>query len=408
MNARVKKWLKRLGVLLVVLFVLLGVIGFWLLRTESGSRFALERAKSTLAGKLLVAEVKGTLISPLELHDVEYRDATSGIDVKVKSLHIEYEFFGLIHSNLRVQNARIEGVEVALTTVPPVPMPAVPAPSLETLHVGSMHVVQDGKPVFASDSLDAAATWTSKALHIGKLALRAPDGRIDLVAAIDSYADLRGSGKVDLDWSIADESDKNEGNTSRRAVATVGMDGDGKQTRFVLALTQPLVANAHGTIAPTDKALPWTVDLDVPAFDPATLSKGASLKSLALSLKGGGDRSGGTLTGSVDADKHRVLLDPFKFVHDDKTFTVETLRLRSPEATGSLSAHAKVQLDAKPVGGDATVDWAEVELPAELAGQALATHGHVEASGNAQKFAAHGALSLSPTSASARRSSWRT
>jgi translocation and assembly module TamB len=318
-------------------------------------------------------------------------------------LRIEYEFIGLFHRTLRVLNARIDGVDVALTTVPPPTTPAAATPSLETLltppldilvdslRVGKTNVAQDGKPVFASDSLDLAATWTSKSLHVAKLALRAPDGKIDLAAAIDSYKDLRGTGKVDVDWRIADETQN-----SRRAVATVSMDGDGKLTRFVVALAQPLVLNAHGTVAPTDKALPWTVDLDVPAFDPATLSKDASLKSLALSLKGGGDKAGGTLTGSVDADKHRVVLDPFKFSRDDKTFTVETLRLSSPEASGTLSATAKVQLDAKPVGAEASVDWADVELPTELAGQPIATHGHVEASGSAQKYAAHGKLSLGP------------
>ena len=403
MNARAKKWLKRIGLLLIALCVLLGGIGFWLLRTESGTRFALERAKSALAGKLLVAQATGILVSPLELHGVEYRDDASGIDVKVQSLRVEYEFIGLFHRTLRVVDAQIDGVDVALTTVPPPQTPAAATPSIETLltppldilvdklRVGKTHVAQDAKPVFASDSLDLAATWTSKSLHVAKLALRAPDGKIDLAAAIDSYKDLRGTGKVDIDWRIADEAQNNT-----RAVATVNMDGDGKQTRFVVTLTQPLVANARGTIAPSDKALPWTVDLDVPAFDPATLSKDASLKSLALSLKGSGDKSGGTLTGSVDADKHRVMLDPFKFSRDDKAFTVETLTLRSPEASGSLSAKAKVQLDAKPVAGEVTVDWAEVELPADLAGQALATHGHLEASGNARKYAAHGKLSLGP------------
>ena len=403
MNARAKKWLKRTSIVLALLIVLFVGIAFWLLRTESGTRFALERAKSALAGKLLVAEVKGILVSPLELHDVEYRDATSGIDVKIKSVRVEYEFVGLLHRVVHVQNAQIEGVDVSLTTVPATATPATPRPSLQTLltppldvlidglHIGTTQVTQDGKPVFASDSVEAAATWTGKALHVGKLALRAPDGKVDASGAIDSYATLRGSGKVDIDWRIADENDKN-----RRAVATLDIDGDEKVTRFALALSQPIAAQAQGTVGAADKTLPWTVDLVVPAFDPNSLSPGQSLKSLALALKGSGDRSGGTLTGSVDADKHRVLLDPLKFTRDDKTFTVETLHLRSPEAAGTLTAQAKLHLDAQPVGGEATIAWAGVELPADLVGQALATHGTIDANGNSQKFAATGKLGIGP------------
>ncbi len=398
-----KKWLKWTGIVLALLIVLIAALAFWLLRTESGTRFALERAKSALAGKLLVAEVKGILVSPLELHDVEYRDAASGIDVKVKSLRVDYEFIGLLHRVVHVQNAQVEGVDVVLTSVPAAATPAVPAPSLQSLltppldvlidglHVGATHVTQDGKPVFASDSLDAAATWTGKALHVGKLALRAPDGKVDASGAIDSYATLRGSGKVDIDWRIADENDKN-----RRAIATLNIDGDEKVTRFALALSQPIAAQAHGTVGAADKTLPWTVDLAVPAFDPNRLSPGQSLKSLALALSGSGDKSGGTLTGSVDADKHRVLLDPFKFTYDDKTFTVETLHLRSPEAVGTLTAQAKVHLDAQPVGGEATIAWTDVVLPADLVGQPLATHGTIDASGNAQQFAATGKLGIGP------------
>ena len=79
-----------------------------------------------------------------------------------------------------------------------------------------------------------------------------------------------------------------------------------------------------------------------------------------------------------------------------KTFTLEPLRLSSPEAKGALSAEAKVHLDAKPVGGEVKLDWADVVLPADLAGQEIATHGSITAGGNAEKFNAQGELSIGP------------
>ncbi|MEP6940773.1 MAG: hypothetical protein ABI846_13495, partial [Rudaea sp.] len=403
MATRTRRWLKRIGIVLALLIVLAGAFAFWLLATEPGARFALDRAKSSITGKLLVARLKGTLISPLELEEVEYSDPTSGIAIKLKSVRVEYEFIGLLKRSVHVRSAQVDGLDVTLTTVPPSPTAAAPQPTLESLltppldifidqaHVGATQVTQDGKPVFRGDSLDLAATWTGKGLDVRKLALRAPDGSVDLTGSIDSYADLHGNAKAAIDWSLRDAAAPN-----RRAVATLDINGDGKQTRFALALAQPLVATAGGTLAAADKALPWTLALEVPAFDPAKLSPGAGLKSLALALKGSGDRHGGTLTGSVDTDKHRVLLDPLKFARDDKLLTVESLVLRSPEAAGSLTATAKVRLDATPLGGDATIVWQGVELPAELAGQKLATHGHLDASGNAQKFAAHGDLSIGP------------
>ena len=403
MNPRLKKILKWTGIALAAILVLFVALGFWLLATESGARFAVERAKSSLAGKFALAQMKGALTSPLELHDVVYKDPASGLDVKVKTLKLDYEFWGLLRKTVHVRSLDIDGVHVALTTVPPSPPPPQAAtPSIQSLltppldilldrlRVGTTKITQDGKPVFASDTLDAAATWTSSALTLKQLALRAPDGKVDLTATITQYKDVVGNGKLGIDWKIAGD-DKS---APMRAVATVNLDNDGKQARFTLAASQPLIANANGSLTPNDKNLPWTITLDVPSFDPKKLTQSDTLKTLALKLTGSGDKSAGTLSGNVDLNDHRVLLDPLKFVSDGKTLTLDPLRLRSPEAAGALTAQAKVHLDAKPVGGEVKLDWADVVLPADLAGQEIATHGSINAGGNAEKFNAQGELSI--------------
>jgi len=187
-GARTRKWLKRIGIALALLLVVAGVFAFWLLATEPGARFALDRAKASIAGKLLVARLKGTLVSPLELEEVEYSDPTSGIAIKLKSVLVEYEFIGLLRRTVHVRSAVIDGVDVSLTTVPASPAPNVPQPTLESLlkppldilidqaHVGTMQITQDGKALLRGDSLDLAANWTAKRLDVGKLALRGPDG----------------------------------------------------------------------------------------------------------------------------------------------------------------------------------------------------------------------------------------
>src|SRR5262249_12450266 len=75
---------------------------------------------------------------------------------------------------------------------------------------------------------------------------------------------------------------------------------------------------------------------------------------------------------------------------------VEAAHLRSPEADGVLNATAKLQLDAQPVSGEANIAWQGVQLPADVVGQPLATHGTLVAGGSAQKFTAHGELSAGP------------
>ena len=392
------KWLKRIGIGLALLLVIVAVLAYWLLRTESGAGFALTRAKSALQGKLLVAAARGTLTSPLELTDVRYNDPAAGIDVRVHRLRVDYALFGLINRALHVSNLDAEGVDVQLTTVPP-PAVATPKPSLQSLltpplaitldraHVAKAEVMQDGKPLLAADSVDLAASWTAAGLVLRQLALRGADGQVDLSGALTSYSDLAGSGKAQIDWRVGE----------RRIAGSLSVSNNGREANFTLGLQQPLVGNATGTVTPNG-TLPWTMTVEVPRFDPANLVQSDSLKSLALSLHGSGDRNGGSITGSVDANTHRVLLDPLKFSFDGQTLIVDNAHLRSPEAAGTLTAQAKVKLDAKPVGGEAKLAWEGVELPADLVGQVLATRGELSASGNAERFSATGRLALGPPS----------
>src|SRR6185369_17300499 len=108
------------------------LFAWWLLGSESGARFALERAKGALAGKLELALLHGALSGPLELHDVHYRDPAAGIDVSIQSVKVDYEVSRLFSRTLHVAALDVEGVDVALTTVKPT-MPPVPPPSLQSL-----------------------------------------------------------------------------------------------------------------------------------------------------------------------------------------------------------------------------------------------------------------------------------
>ena len=161
-------------------------------------------------------------------------------------------------------------------------------------------------------------------------------------------------------------------------------------------MSQPTPAALTATVMAGADARPWTLNLDVPDFDPAKITQSDALKTLALKLQGSGDRTHGTLTGNVDLNARRLLLDPLQFSLSGQTLTLQNLRLRSPEAHGEVAVSGKVQVDAKPVAADLDFKWNDVELPADIAGQELATHGHLHAGGSAEKFAAEGEFAVGP------------
>jgi translocation and assembly module TamB len=393
-----KKWLKWIGLGFAILLVVVAAVVTWLLEAESGARFALERVKAALANKLSIAQSRGALSSPLTLEGVRYRDPQSGLDVSIQSVKVEYALSGLFSRTLHVSNLEVSGVDVHLTTVA-TQAPQAPSPSTKTLltpplsilldraSIASINVAQDGKPVFVADTLDLAATWTAAALRLQKLTLRAPDGNVDLSAEISSYADLRATAKGTFDWKLQPD---------QRAAGSLEVNNDGKNALIVAQLTQPTALSLNGTLATRDDALPWTATLHVPKFDPRRLTGSDTLQSLALDLSGGGDRTHGKVTATLGLNTHVVALDPLQYALDGKKLTIDTVRIHSPEAQGVLTAKGFVQLDANPVAGDASLDWSDVELPADLVGQPLATHGTLHASGSAAKFTATGDFSLGP------------
>jgi translocation and assembly module TamB len=146
-----------------------------------------------------------------------------------------------------------------------------------------------------------------------------------------------------------------------------------------------------------DASHAWTAALDAPRFDAKALpALPASLKTLALDVHGAGNGSGGRLDGTLVVNDTALQIDPAQFRYDGKTLTLDPLRLRSPQIAGAATATGVVHLDAKPMSFALDTTWRDVVLPADLAGQVLATHGDVKLDGTADRFAVKGALALGP------------
>ncbi|HEX7769857.1 MAG TPA: pathogenicity protein, partial [Dokdonella sp.] len=387
------RWLARIAAAFAVLLLLVLGLSFWLLRTESGLGFVLARAVGATDGKLEIGASSGRLSGPVTLDAVRYRDPDAGVDVQVRRVTLDHAPLELLASRLHVTRLEIEGVELALTTVAPDPSQDAGEFSLEApldvvldrLVVSGVQVTQDGAEVARIDSLDVAGRWTHEGIAIRSLALKSPDGTLDLHGTVSALAGYPGNGELRFDWRVQDIA----------YAGTLQARGDGRVARLELALASPTPATLVADLTQTD-AFPWSAKLDVPRFDPRLVQPDARLEALALSLEGSGDRRSGTLAGEVGINGHRVLLDPLRYALAGEQLRIEALRLRSPEAAGVLDANGIVQFDAEPVAATLVLDWNGVELPADLVGQALATQGRLDLSGSAERYKAEGRLTLGP------------
>jgi len=389
-----QRLLARIGIVLAVLLLLVGSLSWWLLRTESGLQFVLARAIGATEGKLSIGKSGGSLAGPAQVDDLRYRDPAGGLDVQVQHATLAFAPLELLSSRLHLTRVELDGIDVALSSVPAPPAPAqtgefsLAAPLdivLDRLTLARAKIASDGQPLLAIDALDVIGRWTRDGVAIDSIALRSPDGQVDLHGRVSALGGYPGDGTTTFLWKVGDVS----------YAGTLNASSDGKQAHLALALEQPTAAHVDATLTQTHD-LPWTAKIDVPRFDPKRVQKDSGLASLALSLQGAGDRTHGMLSGEVALNDHRVKLDPLRYALADERLKIEALTLGSPEAAGTLHASGEILLDAKPVAADLALDWDDVVLPADLAGQALATHGKLTAKGSAERFHADGTLAIGP------------
>lgn len=387
------KWFLRIGIALgaLLLVVVLGV--WWLVGSASGLRFALARAQGFTDNALTVDKAEGRLAGPLDLTGVRYRDG-KGMDVRVASAHLDFAFGALLHKTAHVYTLTADGIDVALGPSEPDAQPSEPFSLkppldivLDKVRVGHVRVTQEGKPLFESNSLDLAGSWTAKGIALKTLALRAPDGQADLGGTLAVGKNYQGDGKASFRWKVGDID----------YAGDVEAHSDGARAHTIVKLTLPLVAQVDANLTQSGD-FPWTASIDAPRFDPKPLIGDSSLTSLGLAVKGSGDRYGANLTGDLDLNDYRVHLAPLKaaFDHEYKRLTLDELTVGSPQVKGSLTAKGTVEIAATPLSADLGLNWKDVLVPANVAGQDLASTGQLGFKGSADAYHAAGDIDIGP------------
>jgi translocation and assembly module TamB len=383
-----------MGLALVLILALAMLAAGWLLGTGSGLRFVLARVQAASAGALQVQQAQGRLIGPLNLMGVRYDDGHATV-ATVAKLQLDLRFWPLLVGRVHVLALDADGVELSL----PNPAPNADSASgtlslrppvdlvVDRVRVGTLKISRAGEPLFASNRLEMAGSWTRQGIELHQLALQAPDGHVDLAGKLVLGQTYQGDGKAGFAWKVGDT----------EYAGSLRAHGDGKLAHLDLRLSAPAVAQLQVDLD-QGSDLAWTARLDAPRFDPRTLLGGGSIKALALAVRGHGDRYGGTLDGTLDLNDYQLLLQPLRaqFSHDYATLNLQQISLGSPQAKGRVEVNGTVQLAASPLSGELAIRWSDLLLPADLAGQALASHGTLTATGSVQKYHAEGDLEIGP------------
>lgn len=382
-----------IGIGIALLALVVAAIGaaWFVIGTQNGTRWALHLANRTLPGELIVASTRGSIAGPLLVEDLRYTDRAAGIDVQIDRLELDIDMRSLWYLQLHVRTLDIAGIRTALVSAPPEPEPAQREPftldapidmRIERFRLTDGRLEHDGQPLLNIDSAVLSGTWIDQSVRIDQLDLHSDRGEIHVQGAAaggEPYA-------VDADGRFRWEA------TGRTYAGTLQIGSDAPRVTAIATLRSPLPATLQLEVEQR-AALPWTLRLDVPRFDPREgLLPDSSLRSLAASLTGEGDRVQGTVAGTVTLNDEVLQIERLHAQQSDGRTTLAAV-LRPPQ--GEIRLDGTLAL-ADPATTQVALAWESVVLPASWAGQELSTQGSMQLKGRVDRYDATGSMHLGP------------
>jgi len=400
----------------VLLLAIIAGVG-WVLNTESGARWAANRAVGFLGGKLELARVQGTLAGPLTVSGIRFHDEDAGADVRVARASVDIALSELFARRVHVQTLDVNGVDVRLSRPKKkdeeqTPFPLEPPIDLllDKLTLKDARISRDGKELFVVRAVEASARWTGDGIAVQRLVVDSPDGNVRLAGQVSGAQAYTGRVTGGFRWKVADA----------QYVGEISATSEKRKLDAQVRLSSPFVARLDATVGET-KEVPWQFTLAVPQFDPRKgLLPDSSIESLAATLNGHGDLAFAELRGELAMNGKSLRIDPARLRLKEQVLTIEALTLIDPSRRGSLSATGNVRFGeaAATAAGAAApttpqpdttrsepaprfyanlnVSWKGVELPEEWVGQPLSTHGELKVRGSTATFDAGGQMSLGP------------
>jgi translocation and assembly module TamB len=386
---------RRLGLWigLGLLGVVVLVVGFgaWVVNTSSGTRWAFARASGVTDGALQAERIDGTLAGPLTLAGLTYRDPKSGLDLKAERIELDVALLELFGMTAHITRAQVQGIAVALSepTEPPLkedkpftleaPIDVV----VDRFALERANVVRDGQLLVAIDSAAFAGQWIGSAVAVRQLEVQSPQGEVHFTADVSQREYYEGEGSGRFRWLVG----------TRMFAGSLNANAREALTNLSVKLTAPLDARLNLELQQRD-TLPWKFTLDAPTFDPRDeLLPDSSLQSLAAKLNGEGSLREGTIAGELEINKEKVQIERAHFVRQTEAVDLDSI---IKLGGGTIAAKGTVRTAQAPASAKLQITWADVVVPAALAGQALFTRGDIAFDGSTEAYRANGRLSLGP------------
>ena len=390
-----KKTLAWTGIAVAVLLLLVVGAIAWVINTQSGTRFAVERAKAVMGDQLAIGSVDGSIAGPLRITGFRYRDPAAGIDASVAQLELDLVLSDLWRKLVHVEQLSVNGIDVLMsepTQPPPPEEPSKPFSLKPPIDIAvDSFVARDVKlrnpeaTIVEITRATFAGGWTEEALAVKTLNVQSPQGFVTFNGRVAQGDAFVGDGRGRFEWTAGEN----------KFAGTLVASANDADAVVSTKLSSPLDATLHAKVM-QDATHAWQLQLEVPRFDPREeLMPDSSFHSLAASLHGEGTFAQGVIAGRVTINDEPLELESVRFARSEERLQLESL-LRIGATAGELAANADVQFSEESWVSKVSARWREVVVPSAWVGQELYTHGELNFDGNPDLYNANGRLTLGP------------
>lgn len=386
-----RRWLKWLLIGLAALLLALLLAVAWLGGTSSGLRFALGRAVVALDDRLGYASAEGSLFGGMRLRDVVYEDPAIG-RYRIGLVEIAPRSRRLLGGELHLTGLRLDQVEATLpppdpdapASTEPFALPEVRLPidvRVDALLVTGVDVRgHDGVDVVRLDRIEGAGHWRGAAFALERLQVLAPEGELELTAAVDTAADWAGEASIDLRGQWADQ--------PQPIAGRLRVSGPQARPSFVLELIEPSPARLELDWAGTGSDARWQLRADSEDFDLAAVIAEPPVQRIGVALRGTGDRDSADVQGQLRLDGYALELERLAGSWRGRQLDIEALALAEAGGPGRLQAEGRIDFAGATPTGEISAQWQAISPPLDAPFEALAANGSIQASGSLDQLSA--------------------
>lgn len=386
------RWLRVALKVFFLTFLMLLLLGVWVLGTQSGLRFALAVVEGLAPDLLEVKQVDGRVLGDLHVKGMQVH--TAAMDLDLGGFDLRWSPLGALTGMLHIAEISARDLDLVVAPAedeeekPPLELPKIVLPfgiELEKVLVERFSFGAPGDvPAFRVDRAAMAASATGSELTISELEVSLSEPRVN--ASARGRAELTGDYALELDlrWDLSQE-------PALKLNGEAEIAGDLRRLRLTHDLTGSAQAKLDALVQEILDGPRWEGKLEILSVDLPSIRADLPAADLTGRLTTRGDLSNarvqGGLTGEApdlpDFGRLNVVLD---ITWADQVLDILALELTEDKSGALLTADGRLDLSDPAGGFNLVAAWEKLRWP--LTGELIAEarQGKIDIGGTFDQF----------------------